>query len=51
MSWGDLYRERIRKKFHELAREMLFDPVQIVPSKLEQDAGIIGAAALLLEQG
>jgi len=50
MSWGSIYLERIRKKFGELVREMLFDPVQIVPSKLEQDAGIIGAAALLLEK-
>jgi glucokinase len=51
MSWGEPYRERIRKKFNELVREMLFDPVQILTSKLEQDAGIIGAAALLLEAG
>jgi len=51
MSWGGLYLERIRQKFQELVREMLFDPVRILPSKLEQDAGIIGAAALLLEEG
>jgi glucokinase len=51
MSWGELYRERIGHKFNELVREMLFDPIQIVPSKLEHDAGIIGAAALLLENG
>jgi glucokinase len=51
MSWGDLYVKRIQRKFAELVREMLFDPIQIVPSKLEQDAGIIGAAALLLEKG
>ncbi len=30
---GDLYLERIRKKFDELVRDMLFDPVQILPSK------------------
>ena len=51
MSWGSLYLERIRQKFGELVREMLFDPVQILPSALSQDAGVIGAAALLLEQG
>ncbi|HVP17401.1 MAG TPA: ROK family protein [Spirochaetia bacterium] len=51
MSWGPLYIDRIRKKFTELGREMLFDPVEIVSSKLGQDAGVIGAAALLLEQG
>jgi hypothetical protein len=51
MSWGDLYWERIGHKFNELVREMLFDPIQIVPSKLEYDAGIIGAATLLLEKG
>ncbi len=51
MSWGSLYLERIRRKFGELVREMLFDPVQILPSALSQDAGVIGAAALLLEQG
>ncbi len=50
MSWGDLYLSRIRRKFSELVREMLFDPVEIVPSALSQDAGVIGAAALLLEK-
>ncbi len=51
LSWGEPYMSRIRKKFGELVREMLFDPVDIVPSALSQDAGVIGAAALLLETG
>lgn len=51
MSWGGIFVERIREKFFSLAREMVYDPVAIVPSKLQQDAGVIGAAALLLEQG
>ncbi len=50
MSWGAFFLDRIRQKFTETAREMLFDPVEIVPSKLGQDAGVIGAAALLLEK-
>jgi glucokinase len=51
MSWGSLFMDRIREKFIALVREMMFDPVQIVASRLQQDAGIIGAAALLLDPG
>jgi glucokinase len=51
MSWGSIFMDRIRSTFITLVREMMFDPVQIVASRLEQDAGVIGAAALLLEPG
>ena len=50
MSWGDFFLDGIRRKFREMVREMLVDPVQILPSTLKQDAGVIGAAALLLEK-
>ncbi|NSW94450.1 MAG: ROK family protein [Bacteroidales bacterium] len=49
MNLGDYYFNRIRLKFYELARDMLYDPVQIVKSEAGEDAGLIGAAALLLE--
>lgn len=49
MNLGDYYLERIRSKFYELARDMIFDPIAIVRSEAEADAGLIGAAALLLE--
>ena len=50
MNIGDYYFERIRTKFYELARDMIFDPISIVRSEAEGDAGLIGAAALLLEK-
>lgn len=49
MNLGDYYFDRIKKKFHELARDMIFDPIAIVRSEAEADAGLIGAASLLLE--
>jgi glucokinase len=48
-SWGETYLTRVRKKFHELARDMIFDKIEIVESVAGSDAGLIGAAALLLE--
>jgi glucokinase len=47
--WGETYLTRIRKKFHELARDMIFDKIEIVEAVAGGDAGLIGAAALLLE--
>lgn len=49
MNLGDYYFNRIKMKFYELARDMLYDPVEIVKSEAGEDAGLIGAAALLLE--
>jgi glucokinase len=47
--WGDRYLTNINKKFNELARDMIFDKIEIVESLAGGDAGLIGAAALLLE--
>jgi len=47
--WGETYLTRVRKKFHELARDMIFDKIEIVEAAAGGDAGLIGAAALLLE--
>ncbi|HUX55362.1 MAG TPA: hypothetical protein VMV77_00185 [Bacteroidales bacterium] len=49
MYWGEIYFNRVKSKFYELAREMIFDNIEIVPSHAGGDAGLIGAAALLLE--
>jgi glucokinase len=49
INWGPIYLRRIEEKFHELAGEMLFDPMEIALASTGQDAGLIGAAALLLE--
>ncbi|MCD6200728.1 MAG: ROK family protein [Bacteroidales bacterium] len=48
-NWGDLYLEKIQSTFYELARDMIFDPVEISVSEIHGDAGVIGAAALTLE--
>jgi glucokinase len=47
--WGEIYLARVRKKFHELARDMIFDKIEILESEARCDAGLIGAAALILE--
>lgn len=49
MNLGEFYFERIKSKFYELARDMIYDPIAIVRSEADADAGLIGAAALLLE--
>ncbi len=49
MNWGPLYFDRIKEKFYTLVRDMLFDPIEIALAKTGPDAGLIGAASLLLE--
>jgi glucokinase len=49
LSWGDFYLEKIIKTFHELARDMVFDPIEIAASQIGPDVGVIGAASLALE--
>ena len=48
-NWGDHFLIRVKAKFHELVKNMLHEPIQIVRSTLGPDAGIMGAAALVLE--
>ena len=48
-NWGDFYLDKIKSTFYELARDMIFDPIEIVISNIGADAGVIGAAALTLE--
>jgi len=49
LSWGDFYLDKIKKTFHELASNMIFDPFEIEVSKIGPDVGVIGAASLVLE--
>jgi glucokinase len=49
-NWGPLYIRRIEEKFRALAGDMLFDPMAIALASTGRDAGLIGAAALLLEE-
>ena len=49
LSWGEFYVDHIRKTFYDLARDMIFDPVEIKISDIGPDAGVIGAASLNLE--
>ena len=49
MKWGEFYLGRIRKTFYAYARDMIFDPIEITESVIGEDAGMIGAAALLME--
>ena len=49
LCWGEFYLNCVISKFHELARDMIYDKIEIVKSEAGADAGLIGAAALLLE--
>ncbi|MEN8226874.1 MAG: ROK family protein [Bacteroidota bacterium] len=48
-NWGDFYLDKIKSTFYDLARDMIYDPIEIIVSKIVGDAGVIGAAALTLE--
>ncbi|MBN2817342.1 MAG: ROK family protein [Bacteroidales bacterium] len=48
-NWGDFYLNKIKATFRALARDMIFDPMEIVISNIGADAGVIGAAALTIE--
>lgn len=47
--WGPVYLERVEERFYELAREMMYERVEIRPAELGADAAVLGAAALMLE--
>jgi len=49
LSWGDFYLSHIKKTFYALARDMIFDPVEIAVSQIGPDVGVIGAASLAFE--
>jgi len=48
-NWGEFYLDKIKETFYVLARDMIFDPIEITLSDIIGDAGVIGAAALSLE--
>jgi len=48
-NWGEFYLDKIKETFYTLARDMIFDPIEITLSDIIGDAGVIGAAALSLE--
>ena len=50
MNLGEKLLSKIRTRFQELVKDMLFDELEITSSQLGDDAGLIGAAALVLEQ-
>ena len=50
MNWEFGYFERMKKKFHVLARDMMYDPVEIMKAEIGEASGVLGAAALLLEK-
>ena len=47
-NWGDFYLDKIKSTFYDLARDMIYDPIEITVSKIIGDAGVIGAAALTI---
>lgn len=49
ISWGDFYLDEIKKTFYEFARDMIFDPMEIEVTRIGPDAGVLGAASLVLE--
>jgi glucokinase len=49
LSWGEIYLDKIKQTFYEYARDMIYDPLEIVETKIGPDTGVIGAASLPLE--
>jgi glucokinase len=49
VNWGTIYLDRIREKFHLLAKDMSINDIEIVYTEIGKDAGVIGAASLPLE--
>ena len=47
--WGELYLARVRRRFYELAGEMMYEHLEIRRSEIGADAAVLGAAALILE--
>jgi glucokinase len=50
LSWGEIFLEKIKQTFYDLARDMMFDHIEIKVSEIGVDAGVIGAASLSLEK-
>ncbi len=46
---GEQYVERVEKRFLSLVQNMMYDRVKLVTSELGASAGLLGAAALILE--
>lgn len=49
MKLGDRFFHKIKETFRTFAKDMVFDKIEIALSQIGDDAGVIGAAALLLE--
>jgi glucokinase len=50
MNLGPPYLEEIKKTFHSLVKDMMYDRMQIVLAELGVNSGLVGASALPLEQ-
>ncbi len=50
LNWGNEFFDRIKARFSSLARDMLFDPMAIVREEIGANAGVVGAASLVLEE-
>jgi glucokinase len=49
MHFGDAYMDRIRKRFMSHTHEMMAEEMEIKLAETGRDAGLLGAAALVLE--
>jgi glucokinase len=50
MNLGQEYIEEVRETFYAYVKAMMYDRMEIVLAELRGDSGLVGAAALLLEQ-
>ena len=50
MNLGEGYMAEGSRTFHAYVRNMMYDPMEILLAELGADSGLIGAAALILEQ-
>ena len=48
MNWGPVFMNRIKEKFSFMVKNMAHDPIEIIESTIGSDAGLVGAAALVV---
>lgn len=48
MNWGPAFLNRIKEKFSFMVKNMAHDPIEIIESTIGSDAGLVGAAALVV---
>jgi len=49
INWGDIYLNKVKETLYTMAGDMMVEKMDVVTAKLAENAGILGAASLCLE--